>query len=548
MKEVGQLKLPPISEFIQACVAERSDTCYSDGVTKTPKDIISGNAYIVEGYGRERIGGTHAIDMNTHMMSTTKESESEYRKTMVPANTQRDFTIKERLPMYSVISDRIDINVRRNSSVGSNSSNEEEDTTSYNASNSSFGELLLTSNQSSEHQLEKIHQQGILLNKKTYKCEHCKISFSRLHNLKSHLLTHSNKRPFKCEVCKMTFRRHHDLKRHVKLHTGEKPHICNYCGRGFARLDALNRHIKAELNSIKKNSINAENKSLLFGNSMFRVEGSFEGDNKDINRSFGTEKNLAIDSTGFNNRGYQSYMDVERRPSIAALGNSSPRYSKDHSSVKYTHNNVNEDSKLNESKYMKSTNRLELGKQNEFPFTTLHKYSMDNFPKPSNPHDSAEFSQRYSYDTDNISFRPHRLGAQYSSQYSTQHSPGDFSPRSITTDDIRRNDRGDIAGVYKSYGHTSAKLTARNNGPDSFSNSISPSFSEFLSSSANLTTINNKESLLGLRAVSEENFSLNRQPDVFVDQDVVYLRQKIKRLENVNTVLTKRLGFYQSNK
>ncbi|KAF7726741.1 hypothetical protein EC973_008515 [Apophysomyces ossiformis] len=81
---------------------------------------------------------------------------------------------------------------------------------------------------------------------KPYACHECDQTFSRPHNLKSHLATHSSERPFQCETCKHHFRRHHDLKRHQKLHTGERPHVCKVCHRSFARLDALNRHQRAE--------------------------------------------------------------------------------------------------------------------------------------------------------------------------------------------------------------------------------------------------------------------------------------------------------------
>ncbi|KAF9878988.1 hypothetical protein CkaCkLH20_03221 [Colletotrichum karsti] len=79
---------------------------------------------------------------------------------------------------------------------------------------------------------------------KKHKCPFCETEFTRHHNLKSHLLTHSQEKPYICQECSMRFRRLHDLKRHSKLHTGEKPHVCPKCDRKFARGDALARHSK----------------------------------------------------------------------------------------------------------------------------------------------------------------------------------------------------------------------------------------------------------------------------------------------------------------
>lgn len=82
---------------------------------------------------------------------------------------------------------------------------------------------------------------------KKYPCPQCSQMFTRQHNLKSHLLIHSQEKKFTCKTCSSKFRRIHDLKRHLKLHTGERPYLCQKCGRRFARGDALIRHTKASV-------------------------------------------------------------------------------------------------------------------------------------------------------------------------------------------------------------------------------------------------------------------------------------------------------------
>lgn len=88
-----------------------------------------------------------------------------------------------------------------------------------------------------EHQLLVKPSNSLQNSRRSHVCDHCGASFTRQHNLKSHLLTHtSSKKEFTCSQCGSEFRRLHDLKRHQKLHTGEKPFACDVCGRKYVHL------------------------------------------------------------------------------------------------------------------------------------------------------------------------------------------------------------------------------------------------------------------------------------------------------------------------
>jgi hypothetical protein len=53
-----------------------------------------------------------------------------------------------------------------------------------------------------------------------YQCNICPKTFTRCHNLRAHLRSHTDERPYVCTVCGKAFERLYDRKRHEALHSG----------------------------------------------------------------------------------------------------------------------------------------------------------------------------------------------------------------------------------------------------------------------------------------------------------------------------------------
>lgn len=88
------------------------------------------------------------------------------------------------------------------------------------------------------------HSRALSDSSRSFCCEHCSKTFTRLYNLKSHLVVHARTMPFSCDICSRAFARKSDAKRHMRTHSGEKNWVCGGCRTSFSRKDMLNSHLK----------------------------------------------------------------------------------------------------------------------------------------------------------------------------------------------------------------------------------------------------------------------------------------------------------------
>lgn len=110
-------------------------------------------------------------------------------------------------------------------------------------------ESQLFEHSTTEHNKIKIklenEAQEILL-----QCPDCDLTFTKQRSLSMHRRRHKNKNnEFICDTCGKTFSMKHQLKRHVVLHSDVKPHVCTKCSKSYARKDQLVHHMHSHKDS-----------------------------------------------------------------------------------------------------------------------------------------------------------------------------------------------------------------------------------------------------------------------------------------------------------
>ncbi|KAG0725413.1 Zinc finger protein 665 [Chionoecetes opilio] len=77
---------------------------------------------------------------------------------------------------------------------------------------------------------------------KSYNCDSCSKTFSRINHLFIHQRTHTGEKPYQCGVCYQSFTHKNSLTIHMRGHTGERPYVCITCGASFTQKSNLRVH------------------------------------------------------------------------------------------------------------------------------------------------------------------------------------------------------------------------------------------------------------------------------------------------------------------
>ncbi|EFB24026.1 hypothetical protein PANDA_003588, partial [Ailuropoda melanoleuca] len=78
--------------------------------------------------------------------------------------------------------------------------------------------------------------------KRTFQCDMCMFTASRISSFNRHMKTHTAEKPHMCHLCLKAFRTVTLLRNHVNTHTGTKPYKCGDCDMAFVTSGELVRH------------------------------------------------------------------------------------------------------------------------------------------------------------------------------------------------------------------------------------------------------------------------------------------------------------------
>ncbi|XP_007449514.1 PREDICTED: transcriptional repressor CTCFL [Lipotes vexillifer] len=78
--------------------------------------------------------------------------------------------------------------------------------------------------------------------KRTFHCDTCTFTSSRISSLNRHMKTHTNEKPHTCHLCLKAFRTVTVLRNHINTHTGTRPYKCGDCDMAFVTSGERARH------------------------------------------------------------------------------------------------------------------------------------------------------------------------------------------------------------------------------------------------------------------------------------------------------------------
>ncbi|XP_050091753.1 zinc finger protein 177 [Anopheles aquasalis] len=88
------------------------------------------------------------------------------------------------------------------------------------------------------------HINSVHLRRRDFECDICGKGFLERNHLKGHMRIHTGERKYRCDLCPKTFMFAGTLRCHKLTHTQEKSHECPVCGKMFLMRTTLNKHVR----------------------------------------------------------------------------------------------------------------------------------------------------------------------------------------------------------------------------------------------------------------------------------------------------------------